>query len=585
MTLSPQLQLAGLVAIGVLVQWFSNLVRLPSIVLLLAVGLVLGPISGIIDPNELFGELLGPLVGLSVAMVLFEGGLSLRLSEARKLGAPLWALVFGGLVTSFLITTGLGVFVADLQLPVAAMIGAILVVTGPTVIKPMLRLARLSQRPARLLRWEGIVNDPLGALLAVLVLEVALIGAGEESGPMTSFLVVAGKATGAGLCGGLAGFGLGRALSRGWLAEHLKVPAMVAGVLGAYAISEWMLHESGLLAVTIMGVVLANVEAASLESIRHFKENVATLLVALLFLVISASLSLEDLTAISPGAILLVLAVVFVVRPVSVWLALMGSGIPWREKLLVSWIAPRGIVAAAMAGALAPQLERAGYADARLILPVLFGVIVTTVLLHGLTIRPLARRLDLAGHPGGGLLIVGVSVWSIALARTLRDAGVDVLLTDSDYRATVRARMQGVEAFHGDVLNEDDLDELPSERVSWSLAASPDDHYNALACLSLRNMIGPDHTLQLTPAKDGEAAPHLVGRALWDDRGTFESLSARFWSGRTFRGTQLTETFGPDAFREQHPEAIVLFAVGTKGLVAVSDDDEASAGTRVVFMP
>jgi NhaP-type Na+/H+ or K+/H+ antiporter len=584
MQVSPLTMIAGLVAMGVAAQWLAVALKIPSIVLLLAVGLLLGPVTGLVRPDDLFGELMEPLIGLSVAMVLFEGGLSLRLKEARKLGAPLWALVFGGLVCTFVLTTGLGVAVAGLSWPVAAVIGSILVVTGPTVIKPMLRQARLSQRPARLLRWEGIVNDPLGALLAVLVVELALLGAEPGGSRMAPLFQVGGLAAAAGALGALAGWLLGRALARGQIAEHLKAPSIVAGVLLTYAASEALLHESGLLAVTAMGVVLANLELTSLEAIRHFKENVATLLVAALFLVLSADLALEDLARVTPGAVLLILAVVFVVRPVAVWLSLCRTKLSWQEVTLVSWIAPRGIVAAAMAGALSPQLVRAGYEDARLILPVLFGVIFLTVILHGLTISPLARRLGLAGHAGGGLLIVGASVWAFDLARTLRDAGVDVLLSDSDYRGVLRARMKGVEGFHGDVLSEDSLDDLPGERLSWSLSATPDDHYNALACLALRTVIGPDRTLQLTPGREGEGQAHLEGRALWGEEGSFDAISTRYWSGRRFRTTQLTEQFGEAAFREQNPDALVLFVVGPKGLAAVGDE-ALPTEARLVYMP
>jgi NhaP-type Na+/H+ or K+/H+ antiporter len=581
----PLTLLAGIVGLGVTIQLLASRFKLPSIVFLLLAGLALGPLFGVLRPSEQFGELLEPLVSLAVAMVLFEGSLSLRVSEARRLGRPLWSLTMVGLICSFTLTTLAGVGLAGLSWPVAAVIGSILVVTGPTVIKPMLRQARLPKRPALLLRWEGIVNDPLGALMAVVVLEIALIGADAGNSWAPSLLAFVGLALAMALAGCTSGWLLGKALSRGWIAEHLKAPAIVAAALVTHAGAESLLHESGLLAVTAMGVVLANIEHTSLEAIRQFKENVATLLVAVLFLVLAADLSFDDLTTITPGAGVLVLVVLFVVRPLSVWLALAGSDVPWNERLLIGWIAPRGIVAAAMAGALAPELERAGFEDARLILPVLFGVIFLTVVLHSLTIRPLARRLGLASPSGDGLLIVGISIWACELAKTLGEASVEVLMVDSDRRAVLRARMMGIEAHHGDVISEETLDDLPLERIQSALSATPDDHYNSLACLALRPVLGSEQTLQLTPTRADEAAPHLEGRAPWGADGSFDKISSRFWRSRKFRSTQLTEQFGWGDFWEQNPEALVLFAVGPKGITAVDSTDEPAPDCRIVYAP
>lgn len=593
MSHDPLLVLAGLVVAGVLAQWLAGRVGVPSIVLLLATGLLLGPLTGVLVPDALFGSVLDPLVSLAVAVVLFEGGLSLRLSEARKLGWPLLRLVLGGLVVSFVLTTLLGHALAGLSWPVAAVVGAILVVTGPTVIKPMLRQARLAQRPARLLRWEGIVNDPLGALLAVLVLEgVLLHGELQHAGVAAPLAAMVGRVVLAGLGGALLGGLLGKALERGAVPEHLKAPVILAGVLLAFAVAEQAFHEAGLLAVTTMGVVLANGSSPSLEAIRQFKETVATVLVAVLFLVLSARIARADLLAFDPGVVLLVLAILFVVRPLTVWTALLGTDVPRAEKLLVGWIAPRGIVAAAMAGALAPRLVAAGYPDARAMVPVVFGVIVLSVALHGFTVAPLARRLGLAGRSGGGVLVLGVSAFSLELCRALKQAGVDVLCVDESWRSVSQARLAGLDTVHGDVLEESTLDELPLERFDWLLAATRDDAYNSLACVALGDLFGRDHVLQLTPrAEPIEGEPsegrgaHLQGRRPWGEPGSFSSLAARTWGGRHVKSTKLSAEYDWDAFRAQNAEAAVLFEIDDARVRPLGRDEEPSPEGRLVWVP
>lgn len=587
MSADPLYVLAGLALAGVVAQALAARVHLPSIVFLLAIGLALGPVFGLLDPNDLFGPLLGAFVSLSVALVLFEGGLSLKWHEARKLGAPLWRLVIGGLLLSFSLTFVFGLL-AGLSMPTAGVIAAILVVTGPTVIKPMLRQARLDQRPARLLRWEGIVNDPFGALLAMVVVELALLHAEQPDALLVATLPSIGwRVLVAGGAGGALGWLLGLALERAWVPQHLKIPAIVAAVIGAFAGAEALFHEAGLLAVTAMGVVLGNAASQSVETVRHFKEEVATLLVAFLFLVLAANLSRADLLAFTPGSVLLVLAILFVVRPASVWLSLAGSGLSWQEKLLIGWIAPRGIVAAAMAGVLAPQVAQAGHEDARLILPVIFGVILLTVLLHGFTVAPLARRLGLAGSRQGGLMLVGLSSWARDLARAVTQADAQVLCVDADRRQAASARLDGLPAAWADVLVEDDLDDLPLERMRWVLAASPDDHFNQLVCLTLGKTVGSDNALQLSPRVEGrgERDGTLGGRTPWADRGTYDEISARYWKGARFKVTELSEQFDGDAFRAKNPEALVLFEVRDGRLEPVRADEELQPGDTLVWLP
>ncbi len=582
----PLLVLAILLAVGVGCQWIAGRLRVPAIVLLLSVGLALGPGLGLVDPDAVLGSAMQPFVSMGIAIVLFEGGLSLRWSEARKLGRPLLAMVLGGLVITFAAATVCAHYAIGLSWPVSSVLGAILVVTGPTVIKPMLRGARLSKRPSLLLKWESIVNDPLGALLAVLVLEVAVARSTAADDHEGALLRIPLLLLASALIGGFTGFGLVRAMNRGWIAEHLKAPVILAATLLAFAASDALFHEAGLLAVTVMGVVMANLHSASLEGIREFKEDLATILVAMLFLLLSAQLTREDLADVTVGVVVFVLAVLFVVRPLFAGLALIGSGLQWREKLFIGWVAPRGVVAVAMGAALGPRLVEAGFEDGAMLVPVLFAVIFATVVLHGLSAAPLARRLGLASKGGGGLLIVGIAGWTRSLAKTLKEQGVEVFLLDGDARAVFRSRMQGFETFLGDPLSEETQDELPIERVGTVLAATEDDSYNALVCNAFQKTVGREQTLQITPSESSEGqSAHLFGTMPWGPQTTFRELARRYWGGQAFRTSRLTEEYEWSDWREDAPEALPLFTLRDGKLTPLPADAESATGKVLHIAP
>ena len=581
MTLSdPSIVLALLIGLGVGAQWVASRVGVPAIVLLLGLGLTLGPGLGLLEPRELLGDLFEPLVSVSVGFVLFEGGLSLRWREARELGRPLVGLVTVGPLVTFALGCGLARLLIGLSWPTAAVLAAILVVTGPTVIKPLLRTARLRSRPAQLLRWESIVNDPLGALLAVVALEAAVglsRGTADELWVRVPLLLFTSAAI-----GGAAGWALGRAMDAGAIAEHLKVPSIFAGVLAVFTGANALMHEAGLLSVTVMGVVLANLSSPNVEGVRRFKEDVATILVAVLFLVLAADLEWSVLASLTLGGGAFVVALLLIVRPAASWCALAFSGVSRQEKTLIGWIAPRGVVAAAMGAALQERLVAGGFEDGRLLVPILFAVILVTVVLHGLTLRPLARRLGLSSEGEGGLLIVGADRWVLDLARAVEAAGVDVLLVDSDSLNVSRARKRGFETYLGEATDEETLDELPVERLDVALAATHDDNYNALSCLALSGIFGRERVLQLTPEDDG-SEPHLRGRSPWGAAGSYDRLAARRWSGGAFANVSLTEESGWEDFRSRAPDALALFAV-RDGRVVSMEDNGAPTGSTVVYL-
>ena len=558
--------------------------RFPALVLLLGTGILLGPVTGIAVPEAVFGQLLDPFVSLAVALVLFEGGLSLNLREARHVGPTLWRLIVTGLVVGFILTMLAGIYLGGLTPETSAVLGAILVVTGPTVILPMLRAARISLRPAALLKWEGIVNDPLGVLLVFFVFQAVIGGEAAAQGFVPLAIDFLGTTALAALIGMFAGVILDRALHRGWIAENLKGPVILASVLVVYSASEAVLPESGLLAVTVAGLVLGNRGHASIEDLRRFKEQISTLLVSILFIVLSASLELESLEELGGGPMLFIAAVLFVVRPVVVLLATLFSDLPWRERAIVGWIAPRGVVAAAMAGALQPRMDSV---DSHLLVPIVFGVIFSSVMLHGLSISPLARRLGLAAVEGNGILIVGAARWVVSLAQALAKAGAYVVLADTRYRYVSEARVGGLEVHYGDVLEEDAVMELPMERVSWVLTATDDDAYNSLVCMHFVPDLGRERTLQVTPAmtESGKEVRHrMLGRSPWGDAASHEDISRYFWKGATFKVTSISEAFGWEELQEKNPDALFLFYLHQEKLVVFDEPTAPPERAKVIYL-
>jgi NhaP-type Na+/H+ or K+/H+ antiporter len=419
------LSIVTVAALGVGAQWLAWRLRLPAIILLAAIGLVMGPGLDLLHPSRDFGEYLRPVISLCVAIILFEGGLSLQLRELKEAAVGVRRLVYLGVPLGWFFSSLCAHSVGGLDWPVSLVFGAIMVVTGPTVFMPLLRHAALNRRTASYLKWEGIINDPIGALLAVLVFQFFIFqGAGFGwQGVVDSI----GRAVIAGLLfGGIGGWLIGRTFREGLVPEYLKSPVLLGGVLVVYAVSDVMQNEAGLLAVTIMGIVVGNMHVPGIGDMTRFKEYITIMLVSVLFVALTADLDLGSLGAIGWRGVAIVAAIMSLARPAAVMLATAGAGMELSERLLLSWIAPRGIVVAAIAGLMGPRLVDAGY-DAGVLLPLVFAIIFATVFAHGLTINWLSEKLGLASKHRDGVLIVGASPWTVALAQLLQEMQANVL--------------------------------------------------------------------------------------------------------------------------------------------------------------
>lgn len=444
-------QLSGIFVLGIVAQWTAWWVRLPSILLLLTAGILAGPVTGWLHPDELFGELMLPLVSLSVAVILYEGGLNLRTRELKSVGGVFFLLTTIGAGISWAVGTFSARWLLGLPWPVATLLGAILVVTGPTVIGPILRHLRLRGKVGALLKWEGIIIDPLGATLAVLVFTVIQAGVGHEG--LSRAAAVLGMTLGIGVvAGSLAAGVLILVLSRFWVPDTLHNPVSLMLMFLAFTAANALQEESGLLAVTVMGIVVANQKWVSIKHVVEFKETLTVLLISSLFIILSARLHVEDLLGLGWESFAFVAILMFVARPVGVLAATFRSALTWQERAFLCCMAPRGIVAAAISSVFALSLAEAGYPEAIAIVPVTFLVVFVTVLLYGLGASPLARRLKLTQSNPQGILFVGAYPWVRALAKLLKEEGCPVFLIDTDWYKVSRCRMAGLPCFYGSVL-------------------------------------------------------------------------------------------------------------------------------------
>ena len=558
--------LVGVLGIGA--QWVAWRTGWPAIVLMLAAGFIAGPVMGyfgypLLDPEAAFGDLLEPMVGIGVALILFEGGLSLDYRELRKYGEGVWRLVLLGVPIGWLLGSLACYFVAGLVWPVAILFAGILVVTGPTVVLPLLRQSAVQQRPAALLKWEAIVNDPIGALCAVVAYEyfrVTLDGG-------TAFEVVPQIAIAGALAGGI-GYGaawlVAYSFPRGLVPEYLKVPVLLVAVVGTFVLCNKIEHEAGLVAVTVMGIALANMHVSSLRSIHPFKQNIAVLLVSGIFILLSASLDLNELTYLNPlttegfRLFLFLLALLFFVRPATIILSLLGSKIPWNERLFLAWIAPRGIVLVAISGLCALRLSELGYADGSILIGLSFAVVVATIVAHGFTVDLVAKLLKVKGASRPGLLLVGSNPWTIELAGKLHKLDTPVMIVDNSWSRLKPARAAELPTYHGEILNEATEHNLDLTPFQALVAATDNEAYNALVCSEFAPEIGTDKVYQLGEGADDDdhkAIPaSLRGRALFTDGFGVDDVQQRQREGWVFRRTKLSQQYNLEDMLDSMPD-------------------------------
>ncbi len=592
------LGLASLLVLGIASQWVAWRLKLPSILLLLLCGILAGPVTGLVRPDAFFGELLTPVVSFCVALILFEGSLSLRVAELLRVGRAVRNLISIGALVTWVCASLAAWLLLDLGPALAVLLGAVLTVTGPTVIGPMLRHVRPQGSVGAVLKWESILIDPIGATLAVLVFEAVVAG-----GFGRAATAVAGGLANTVLLGGAIGavgaLTLVLLLKRYWIPDFLHSPVSFMAVIAVFAISNAKQSESGLLAVTVMGLILANQRWVSVAHIVEFKENLRVLLLSFVFVLLSARLEPDKLREAAGPSLMLLAVLVLAIRPLAVVLSTSNARLSWKERAFLACMAPRGIVAAGVASVFALRLSETAKLSAevqdgaRMLVPVVFIVIIGAAAIYGLAALPLARLLGLAqAHPRGAV-IVGAHQWGRELGKALSAHGCPVLMVDTNPANVDAARMAGLRTYSRSILSDKVLDDVDLGGIGRLLALTSNDELNTLAAQRFANVFGRSEVYQLATKDDTrpdgrDDRPHRPGRLLFGPDVTFATIEAAFEEGARIEACQLSAELDMRGWRERHgPRSVPLFLLSKRGRVAAftaSQSAVAQSGDTVIGM-
>ncbi len=571
--------IAGVALFSVIAQWLSWAFRVPAILFLLLIGLILGPATSVLDPDALLGDLLFPVVSLSVAVILFEGAMTLHFKELTGIGKVVRNLCSIGMLTTFAVLSLAGYFLLEMDWRVAAVLGAVLTVTGPTVTAPLLNSMRPKPEIDKILRWEGIVIDPVGALFAVLVFEAVML-AGQSDVLSHTFLALL-KTLGAGCSTGIiAGLVTTFLIRREILPFELHKFGVLAIVLTSFTISNYLSHESGLLAVTIYGMWLGNQDDLEIDSILEFKEDLSMILISTLFILLAARLSIEDLMLLEPAVFIFLAIVLFVARPLCIAVSTFNSGLEYKARAILAWIAPRGIVAAAVGSVFALSMMEANIEGANKLVPLIFTVIIVTVVLQSLTAVPVAKLLGMRQPSPSTILVIGANHVARAIAKGLSEQGVPVHLTDPAWENCKMARMDGLPCYYGNPQSEHAERFLPLTNVRSVMALSPNRHYNALGIQYFAHLLSEDRVFSLKSSENHakankDSATFLRRQVLFGENVSYAKLSTLMAQGGKVSATTLSSEFPWEKYLEMNKDALPLFIQPENGHVRPFEADMA----------
>ncbi len=576
----PIVVIAGIGVVGTLCQWLAWKVKLPSILFLLLSGIFFGPVLGWLKPDQLMGDLMLPFISISVAIILFEGGLTLNLKEIKGYGSMVRNLITIGVVITWLLIAVCVHYIFDLNWNIAFLFGAITVVTGPTVIKPLLRVVRPKAKIDHILQWEGILIDPIGAFLALLVFEFILSSepgqAIEHSVWILSKLVVAGTVVGV-----ISGYLFGIVLRNYWIPEYLQNIVTLTAVIFIYTISELIQHESGLLAATIMGMWLANMKNVRIEEILSFKESLSILLISSLFIILAARLDLSLIPQLGWKVLIFLAIVQFIIRPISVWICSFGSKLDWRERSLIGWISPRGIVAAAISSLFVIRLQEKNIPQAEIIVPLTFILIIGTVVFQSISTKFIANILKVSDPAPNGILIIGANRVSLAISRMLKKMDISTVIADDSWSNISKARLEGLPAYFGNPTSGHADEHLDLAGIGKMIALSSSKDMNALASMHFRSEFGQDSVFSLKSQMNTgdmnkyEPVSKHQPNALFSHNVTYEELRKRLDGGENLSSTSLSDKFGYDQYLDKYSEnSVLLFAIDTDKVIHIFSDIE-----------
>ena len=601
------LELAGIIILGILAQWVAWKLKIPAILPLLLIGLLVGPISAQylsedgtkwIEPiwngeEGLFpGESLFNFVSLAISIILFEGGLTLRVKEIKNVGPVITKLIIAGSIVTFFGAAIAAHYIFFLRWEMSFLFSALIIVTGPTVITPILRNIPLKKDVSAVLKWEGILIDPIGALVAVLVFEfISVEGGGEFT---KTAMIEFGKIV---LFGSTFGFtfahGLNFAINKRLIPHYLLNVFALASVLGVFVLSDSFAHESGLLAVVVMGMVLGNSNSPYLKELLYFKESLSVLLISILFILLAANINMDDLMLIyNWNTVVLFAIVVFGLRPLAVFLSTYKSTLQLNEKLFISWVGPRGIVAAGIASLFGLKLAKVGVADAEYITPLVFMIVLGTVLLNATTARFFAKVSGVFLDKANGILIVGASKTSRLIGNYLEKNGRHVVLIDSNQSNISKAKEMGLEAINSNIYSDSFGDNIELSDVGYIIALTGNSDINKFAINKFGQEFGENGAFRLITSEELNDPNHKPKQGIFIQSDDFISLTEITRKYPSIQEIDLRDKQHYESLIEmsaKDSEIIPLFLKDEDGELHIianidKDDEEFTEGWKLAYL-
>ncbi len=595
------LELAGIIILGILAQWFAWKLKIPAILPLILVGLAVGPIATLytqsgeklIEPiwtgeHGIFpGESLFYFVSLAIGVILFEGGLTLRKGEILNVGPVIVKLITFAVIITFI---GAGIaahFIFGLSWQISFLFAALIIVTGPTVITPILRNIPMKKDISAILKWEGILIDPIGALVAVLMFE--FISAEQGTQFTETALLEFGKIV---LFGFTFGFTFAHALAfaikKNVIPHYLLNVLTLATVLGVFVLSDIFAHESGLLAVVVMGMVMGNINLPNLKELLYFKESLSVLLISILFILLAANINMEDLYLVyNTKALLLFATVVLVIRPLGVFVSSIGSSLKTNEKLFISWVGPRGIVAAGIASLFGIELANQGVEGAKYITPLVFLIVLGTVLLNATTARLFAQLVGVFLKNSQGILIIGASTISRLIGSYLKKNNRHVVLVDNNGTNIKKARELGLDAIQDNVYSDDLINNIELNDVGYLMAMTGNNEVNLNAIEKFRKHFGENGSFRVVSSDemyDPENNPKEGLFSQTDDYIKLTNLARKYPSIHEIELNSKEHYEGLIEISKTDPDIIPLFVKNNEGELSIIPSNSMEVDIEEGFM-
>ncbi len=598
-------ELAAIIILGILAQWVAWRFKIPAILPLILIGLLVGPLATqftedgtkFIEPiwngsEGLFpGESLYYFVSLAIGVILFEGGLTLKRGEILNVSSVIVKLISIAVLITF-IGAGIAVhFIFELSWKISLLFSALIIVTGPTVITPILRNIPLKRDISAILKWEGILIDPIGALFAVLVFEFINAKAGAEYTSIA--LVDFGKVI---LFGFSFGFTFAHALIyliRKKIIPHFLLNVVtLAAVLGVFVLADTFAHESGLLAVVVMGIIMGNTNLPNFKDLLYFKESLSVLLISILFILLAANINYDELLLVyNVKSLFLFLIIVFLIRPLGVMLSSINSNLKFNEKLFISWVGPRGIVAAGIASLFGIKLANKGVPDAEYITPLVFMIVLGTVLLNATTARPFAKLVGVFLKNSSGVLIVGSSSFSRIIAKYLKENDRHVVVVDNNQSNIDEAKKIGLSAFVADIFSDDLQDNLELSDIGYLMALTGNTTINNKAIENFQKEFGENGTFRVISPEEMNDPENNPDDGLFshtDDYIKLVNLARRYPEIHEIKINSQEHYHGLIEITKADPEVIPIF-IKTKDnsleiIPSDSEEIEVNEDCKLVYM-